>query len=222
MSDVALSAGARARLIDGARSLGVELDARDVERLARLVSLLQTWNRKINLTAVDDEIGIVERHLLDSLAVVPHIGSRASTLVDVGSGPGFPGLVLATVLPDLRVTSVESIQKKTAFQIAVRQALGLTAEVLAMRDDALVRAGRTFDVAISRATFEPSEWLRHAVPLVRPEGRVIAMLTADAPPLDAPPELTLMPRVSYEIAGVRRVLQLAVRNDVPRGTDASG
>lgn len=207
----------RRRLVDGAAALGVGLDDSIVSQLAELISLLQTWNRKINLTAVEDELGIIERHLLDSIAVVPHV-REASTLVDVGSGPGFPGLVIATVLPGVRVTSVESIHKKTAFQLAVRHALGLTVEVLPQRDEALVKAGRQFDVAISRATFEPSEWLRHAVPLVRPNGLVIAMLTADAPSLDAPPGLTLLPRVSYEIGGVRRALQPAQRTDVPRGT----
>jgi len=207
----------RQRLVDGAVALGVVLDDATVSRLAKLISLLQTWNRKINLTAVEDELGIIERHLLDSIAVVTHVRD-ASTLVDVGSGPGFPGLVIATLLPQLRVTSVESIHKKTAFQLAVRHALGLTVEVLPQRDDVLVKAGRQFDVAVSRATFEPSEWLRHAVPLVRPSGLVIAMLTADAPPLDAPPQLALLPRVSYEIGDVRRALQLARRTDVPRGT----
>lgn len=213
-----LSEYGRTRLMDGARSLGVDLAERDIDRLAELLSLLQTWNRKINLTAVDDELGIIDRHLLDSLAVVPHVGG-ASTLVDVGSGPGFPGLVIATMCPALRVTSVESIHKKTAFQLAVRQALGLSSvEVLPVRDDAVVRAGRTFEVAVSRATFEPSEWLRHAVPLVGPGGLVIAMLTGDAAPLESPPELELLPRVSYEIGGVQRALQLA-RRAVPRGTD---
>lgn len=214
-----LSEGGRARLVDGARALGVELDGSVVDRLAVLVSLLRTWNRKINLTAIEDERGIIERHLLDSIAVVPLVrDAAASTLVDVGSGAGFPGLVIATLLPELRVTSVESIHKKTAFQLAVRQELGLTVEVLAQRDEALVRAGRRFDIAVSRATFEPSVWLRHAVPLVRPEGLVIAMVTADAAPLDAPQELVLLPRVSYEIGGVQRALQPARRRTVPRGT----
>ncbi|MCA1665418.1 MAG: class I SAM-dependent methyltransferase, partial [Myxococcales bacterium] len=86
------------RLTSGARALGVTLDGAQVDKLADYLTLLQTWNRKINLTAITEERAVVELHFLDSLAVAPLVRSCA-TLIDVGSGAGFPGAVLAIALP---------------------------------------------------------------------------------------------------------------------------
>lgn len=163
-------------LVAGAARLGVPLDAEATRRFDRYLELLLRWNARIKLTSVTDPAEVVERHFLDSLAIVPELGD-AATLVDVGAGAGFPGLVTAIVRPGLRVTAVESIQKKCAFLEAVKRELGLSGvEVIPDRMEALVRSGRQFDVAVSRATFAPAEWVVRGTPLVAPGGRLIAMV----------------------------------------------
>jgi 16S rRNA (guanine527-N7)-methyltransferase len=192
-------------LREGSARLGVGLDDTQVAKLERYLELLLTWNRKINLTAVTEPEKIVERHFLDSLAVAPHLGP-ARTLLDAGAGAGFPGVVLAIARPDLRVTAVESIQKKAAFLETLRRELAPNVEVIAGRLEALPN-DRLFDVAVSRATWDPPEWVERGAPHVAPGGILIAMQTCDQPPLIAPPGFTVT-QVEYEIAGVERRLAL--------------
>jgi 16S rRNA (guanine527-N7)-methyltransferase len=158
------------------------------DALDRYLALLTTWNRRINLTGVRDPDEIRRKHFDDSLAVVGHLPAEAGRLVDVGSGAGFPGAVLALARPDLEVTLVESNQKKAAFLRALVRELSL-ANVLveAERIEALrEREGfQPFDVAISRATFAVPEWLELGSSLVVPGGLVIAMEGAELNDLPA-------------------------------------
>ena len=109
-----MDAKIQAALEAGAQQLGVTLDSTHLARFDRYLDALLRWNTHIKLTSVTAPADVVEKHVLDSLAVVPALGS-ARELVDIGSGAGFPGLVVAAVRPEIRVTVVESIQKKAAF-----------------------------------------------------------------------------------------------------------
>ena len=95
----------------GARALGVELPGPARERLERYADRLLAWNRKVNLTAITDPAGLAEKHLVDSLALVPEVAG-AATLLDVGSGAGLPGIPLAIALPSLEVTCCDTVAKK--------------------------------------------------------------------------------------------------------------
>ena len=163
----------------GAESLGVELDRAAIERLVGYLGLLGKWSRRINLVAGGTERDWVERHLVDSLAVLPHLRADDGRLIDVGSGAGLPGAVLAMARPALSVTSLEPIHKKHAFQSAVKRELGLVNfEPLAERVEqhlARTAATRDYDVAVSRATFAVEQWLERGAELVRAGGRVLAM-----------------------------------------------
>jgi 16S rRNA (guanine527-N7)-methyltransferase len=146
-------------------------------RLDRFVALLERWNRSIQLVATRDAAEIFARHVVDSLAALPHLppGTR---LVDVGSGGGFPGAVLALASPRLEVTALEPVHKKHAFLNSIRRDMGLPGfRPLAERDDAHRR--RTdfvpYDAAISRAAFPVGEWLERGLSLVRPGGIVLGM-----------------------------------------------
>lgn len=154
---------------------GVALDDRAVGRLARFEALLERWNRRINLTRLRSPEEVLVGHFLDSLAVVPHLGS-ARSLIDVGAGAGFPGMVLAVARPDLAVTLVESVGKKAAFLEALQRELGLEVEVIPRRVEEVIASGRRFDVAVSRATFEASVWVTVGRRLVHSGGLVVAML----------------------------------------------
>jgi 16S rRNA (guanine527-N7)-methyltransferase len=200
-----VDAATKTRLGQGAAAIGTALDPSALERLARYFDLLLQWNRKINLTAITDPAQVVDRHFVDSLAVAPLLGG-AQTLVDVGSGGGFPGAVLAVLRPDLRVTAVDSVRKKVAFLETLRMELAPNLEPIATRHDDLIRAGRTFDAAVSRATWDPVEWVRQGAALVRPGGLLIAMQTTDQTRPDAPPGFTAEPVLTYRIENVPRHL----------------
>lgn len=191
------------RLVEGAATLGVTLDDAQVRRFEEYLRLLQTWNRKINLTAITADAEVVELHFLDSLAAAPLVRDY-QTMVDVGCGAGFPGAVLALVLPNLRVTCVDGVAKKIAFLQTLKRTVVPNLDPKHMRDDALKES---FDVAVSRATWDPPVWLKHGQRLVSPGGRLLAMQTGDAPVLEPPPDFEREQPIEYQVGGARRRLQ---------------
>lgn len=138
------------RLDQGFAELGIALDAPQRDKLLALVSLLHKWNRAYNLTAVRDPLTMVSRHLLDSAAIAPFVSGPS--VLDVGSGPGLPGLVLAILDPSLDVTLIDSNGKKVRFQRQAVMELGLTnvTPVQARVEDQQTLDGR-FEQVISRA-----------------------------------------------------------------------
>jgi 16S rRNA (guanine527-N7)-methyltransferase len=169
----------RTRLVEGAVALGVTLPEAAASLLLRYSAELLRWNAKVNLTAITDPAEVVEKHLLDSLAVTPEVAG-AGTLLDVGCGAGLPGLPLKVLLPELQVTLVDSVAKKIGFVKAAAAALGLQGvtavhQRLAGQPEA---EGIPRAVAvISRAFTELEVFLPLAAPyLAEPGGRVVAML----------------------------------------------
>ena len=141
-------------LIDGAATLDVALSDAAVTRLLAYLALLSKWNRVYNLTAVRDPSDMLVQHLLDSIAVVAPLRrwtrGNAARLLDVGSGAGLPGVVLAALMPELGVTCVDAVGKKAAF---IRQVAGELAlkNVLAAHARVESLADEPFDVIVSRA-----------------------------------------------------------------------
>ena len=119
----------RAALGAGAQALGLALDERQIDRLLAYLDLLLKWNRVYNLTALRDPADMLTHHVLDSLALIAplraHAGGRALRLLDVGSGGGLPGVVIAIGCPGIDVTCVDAVGKKAAFVQQVAGALGL-------------------------------------------------------------------------------------------------
>lgn len=156
-------------LEQGISELGLILPRGAEEKLRAYLALLARWNRTYNLTAIRDPEQMVTHHLLDSLAVLPHVG-ETKTMADVGSGAGLPGLVLAICRPDLNLSSVEASQKKVAFQQQVKIELGLR--------NVSIHCGRVeamkgvFDCVISRAFAELAEFVRLSGHLAK---RLLAM-----------------------------------------------
>jgi len=160
------------QLDDGLDALGITADDEQRRRLLGLVALLHKWNRAYNLTAVRDIEEMVSRHVLDSAAVLPFI--RPTTLLDVGAGPGFPGLVLAILMPELKVTLIDSNGKKVRFQRQAVMELGLdnvTAEQV--RVESFEAGG--FDQVISRAFASLADFVTLTRGLPAPGGRWLAM-----------------------------------------------
>lgn len=161
------------KLSDGIARLGFFLTDAQQHLLLDYVAMLQKWNKVYNLTAVREPENMVYQHLLDSLAVLPYIG--VGRLLDVGTGGGLPGIVLAIARPELDITLLDSNQKKTTF---LRQAcieLGLTnVKVECLRVDDFQPAA-DFDMVISRAFSELGEFVRLSARLCRPGGVLLAM-----------------------------------------------
>lgn len=165
----------RAALERGIEQLQLALGGDGVDRLMQYVALIEKWNRTYNLTAVRDPMEMVTQHLLDSLAVVPHLGG--TMLADVGSGAGLPGIPLAIARPEWRVTLNDSNQKKAAFlrQAVIELGLG-NAHVYEGRVESWRPAAR-FDVVISRAFAELGEFIAKCSHL----GTLLAAMKGAAP-----------------------------------------
>ncbi|VXC57190.1 methyltransferase, SAM-dependent methyltransferase, glucose-inhibited cell-division protein [Burkholderia sp. 8Y] len=167
-------------LDQGATELGVVLSAEQKQKLLDYVALLGKWNAVYNLTAIRDPKQMLIQHILDSLAIVPAVASRrASTVLDVGSGGGLPGIMLAIALPDVHVTLNDIVHKKTAFQSQAKAQLGLSnLSVVTGRVEALqpgVEVANKFDVIVSRAFAELADFVKLARHLVADDGCILAM-----------------------------------------------
>jgi 16S rRNA (guanine527-N7)-methyltransferase len=163
-------------LAAGMAALGLDIDDAARAKLLAYLALLEKWNRTHNLTAIREPGRMVTHHLLDALAVLPHLPQRSGLrLIDVGSGGGLPGLPLAIARPDWDVTLLDSNRKKTTFLRQVAAELGLTqvAIVTARVEDYLPEVA--FDVAISRAFAELAPFLAAARHLVHAGGSLVAM-----------------------------------------------
>jgi 16S rRNA (guanine527-N7)-methyltransferase len=158
--------------------LGLPVPEAARARLLWFLDELLRWNRKVNLTAITDPQDAVEKHLVDSLTVLPFLHS-SERLLDIGSGGGFPGIPLKLVRPELRLVSVDSAGKKIAFQRHVARQLGLpdflplAARVEDLPQQAEFQGG--FDVIVTRAFASITEFARRALPLLAPEGFLLAM-----------------------------------------------
>lgn len=163
----------RAVLVAGARKLGVSLDAAAAAALLRLLDELLRWNRAYNLTAITDRTQMLTHHLLDSLSVAPFV--QGSTLADVGTGAGFPGLPLALIAPQRRCVLMDANGKKQRFVAHAARTLGLTnVEPLRMRVEE-ARPAQPFDTVVARACAALPQLLAWVAPLCGPQTRVLAM-----------------------------------------------
>lgn len=167
------------RLDLGLGELGLHLSLRQKTALLDYVALLGKWNKTYNLTAINEPERMLTLHILDSLALTPHVAG--GSLLDVGSGAGFPGIPLALALPDLRVTVMDASQKKCGFMQQVAIELNMAnVQVVHARVEAY-QAMEKFNQITSRAFSDLAEFVRLSAHLLAPGGRWLAM--KGAPPL---------------------------------------
>jgi 16S rRNA (guanine527-N7)-methyltransferase len=160
-------------LSSGIAQLGINIAPEAQQKLLNYLALLQKWNKVYNLTAIRDPEQMVSNHLLDSLAVVPHLWP--GRWLDVGCGAGLPGVVLAIVRPDWSFTLLDSNSKKTSFVQQASIELGLNnVDVKCERIEAWQNAEK-FDGIISRAFAETSEFVNSTRHLLKNGGRWAAM-----------------------------------------------
>jgi 16S rRNA (guanine527-N7)-methyltransferase len=157
---------------------GMSLNQAQLDQFATYAAELRRWNARVNLTAITDEREIATRHFLDSLRCALSWGRAPTSLIDVGTGAGFPGLPLKILRPELRLTLVESIEKKAAFLKHIVAALGLAkVSIVVARAETVGHnpAHREqYDVAAARAVAELRVLAEYCLPLCRVGGRFLA------------------------------------------------
>lgn len=160
----------------------VTADDAAVAKLAQLLVLLQQWNRAVNLTAVKDLHDMAVLHILDSAVISPLIGSLRCkdgavpvNIADVGTGAGFPGLVLAVLNPDKQFTLIDSVGKKLAFVRAAATALKLANVRIVQGRVEELHFDTGFDLIVSRAFAPLERMVRWCLPLLSERGLFVAM-----------------------------------------------
>lgn len=167
------------KLKQGAEALGIDwLREETVDRLIWFAEELLRWNSRINLTSIRVMDDVVEKHLLDSLALVGPLG-QSERILDVGSGAGIPVIPLALTLPDRCFFSLDSVGKKINFQKHIKRQLGLkNLQIQCARIEEIKQINsdwQNFDVIVARAVAHLNELLKMVFPLLKPGGALIAM-----------------------------------------------
>ena len=175
-------------LVENTRQiLGLQLTPEQLAAFERYKKELIEWNNRFNLTAIRDESAIEIKHFLDSLTCILAFepGSLPRSLIDVGTGAGFPGIPLKLIYPHMRLTLVESIQKKAGFCQHVVELLGLRqVTVLAERAEEVGQDAKhreAYDVATARAVAPMPTLVEYLLPLVRVGGMVVMQKGENAP-----------------------------------------
>lgn len=153
--------------------MGASLSDNTIQSLVRYLTMLEKWNKAYNLTAIRDVEQMISLHLLDSLATLPYI--TGDKIIDVGTGPGLPGMVLAICYPEKRFTLLDSNGKKTRFLTQVKMELGIdNVTVENERVEKHAHQGE-YDHVISRAFASLQDMINWTLPLPSDTGNFLAM-----------------------------------------------
>jgi 16S rRNA (guanine527-N7)-methyltransferase len=217
-------------LVRWAAALGVHLDKSQLEKLSLYLRELLSWNQKINLSGITDRKDIVLKHFIDSMACTRAMGTPKKgsfSLLDIGSGAGFPGIPLKLIHPHLGVTLLEPNLKKTAFLHHIIGTLTLSdMSVVSMRLENYARQSDhpRFTYAITRAV-NLLPMMDCVLPLLKEDGRLILCRSIPLEGHEASAHLMLEREIHYELperAGMRVLSVLKPRPSVPRGTLRAG
>lgn len=209
-------------LAEGVARLGLSLPAEHLQKISAYAALLLKWNKTYNLTAVRDADGILALHLLDSLALLPHLdAANHSALLDIGSGGGLPGIPLAIARPDLAVTLLDSNSKKSAFQQQAVIELGLANVKVVNSRVELFKPAQAFPQIVSRAFSELADFVNLSRHLLAPDGRWLAMKgvfpTEELARL--PEDVTVRDAIRLSVPGVDAERHLVVLQTSTRNTE---
>nr|WP_307992720.1 16S rRNA (guanine(527)-N(7))-methyltransferase RsmG [uncultured Niameybacter sp.] len=168
------------QLIEGAKVLNVEITDKQADQLIKYKELLVEWNEKMNLTAITEDFEVITKHFLDCLTVQSSIDlTQVKTLVDVGTGAGFPGLVLKIAFPNVKITLIDSLNKRLKFLQEVIDTLGLKdIECVHSRAEDLGKNKlyrEQFEVCASRAVANLAVLSEYTLPFVKKGGYLIAL-----------------------------------------------
>lgn len=170
----------RKLLVDGANELGIALTETQVEQFMKYKALLLEWNEKMNLTAITDDFEVITKHFLDCLTVVNALDMKnVKNMIDIGTGAGFPGMVIKIAFPHIHVSLVDALKKRLTFLGTVIDELGLTKiEVVHSRAEDLGKKAdyrEGFDICASRAVANLAVLGEYTLPFVKKGGYLIAL-----------------------------------------------
>lgn len=161
------------KLVAGCAQLGLNLSSEQLEKIQHYLANLLKWNKAYNLTAIRDPGDMVIKHLLDSLTIVPHV--KGHTVLDVGTGPGLPGIPAAICDTNKQWTLIDSNGKKTRFLVQMNAELGLSnVNVVKGRIEALAQ-NQHYDIITSRAFSSLTSFVGVCLPLLKENGELLAM-----------------------------------------------
>ncbi|MBQ6907205.1 MAG: 16S rRNA (guanine(527)-N(7))-methyltransferase RsmG [Clostridia bacterium] len=162
-------------MINDFKKYGIDLTEKQLDQFAMYYDLLVSWNEKMNLTAVTDDFGIATKHFLDSGSTLL-TGFVCGKVIDVGTGAGFPGLVLKILKPEIELTLLDSLKKRLTFLECVTKELDLDAKLIHSRaeDGGHILRGQ-FDTAVSRAVANMSVLSEFTIPYVKIGGYVLSL-----------------------------------------------
>ena len=197
-----------------AQKLGVALDETALERFELLAQMLLDWNSRVNLTAITDPNEIVIKHFLDSLSPLAHIDlAKGARAIDVGCGAGFPGLPILIARPDLKLTFLDSIEKKLKFIESFLSEAKLFGETLHDRAEVIGQQAEhreQYDAAFTRAVAPLNILAEYCVPLVKIGGMYVSMKGAES-------EADIgVNAVSEMGGGIEKIISLKLPNDDSR------
>ena len=165
-------------LMAGGKELGLAIGDKALSSFLSYLKELKEWNKKINLTAITDDKDIIIRHFLDSLTLVSFLSGK-ETLLDIGSGAGFPGIPLNIVIPDLKITLMDSVNKKVIFMRHIIRTIGLknieAVQARAEDKETITKFAACFDVVTSRAFAGLGSFLDIALPYAKKGGALISV-----------------------------------------------
>ena len=171
------------KMQEKSKDLGVRFLVEQTEQFFEYMNLLIEWNEKINLTAITDPEEIILKHFIDSITILKDIPDN-SKIVDVGTGAGFPGIPLSIMNPTLKITLVDSLNKRLIFLQEVVNKLQLkNIEIVHARAEEFGQNKKyreNFDIATSRAVANLATLSEYLIPLVKVGGKVISMKAAEA------------------------------------------
>ena len=159
---------------EGIAAMHLDVSPSQQDKLMDYLALMFKWNAVYNLTSLRDPMQMVTHHLLDSLAAVPAF-AKAHNVLDVGSGGGLPGIVLAIVRPDMKVSMIDTVHKKTAFLTQVKAELSLANVTVYTARVEQLQVSDKFDVITSRAFADLSDFVNWSSHLLADGGRYIAL-----------------------------------------------
>lgn len=172
------------KIVPKCGEFGLDLDETAVKRLNAYGNLLLEWNEKMNLTAITDPGDVLYKHFYDCLLFFKNVEVKKNAkVIDVGTGAGFPGMVLKIARPDIELTLLDGLNKRLTFLNAVLQELGLSAETVHLRAE---EGGKNpdyrekYDIACARAVANLPVLAEYCVPFVKKEGLFVAMKGASA------------------------------------------
>ena len=188
----------RAKLASGAAALGIEIDDSAQHALLSYLALLKRWNKVYNLTAIKGDENMLTRHLLDSLSVVSAL--QGSSVIDIGSGAGLPGVPVAIAMPDMQVTLLDSNAKRCRFLRQVQAQLKLVNLSVVQKRAEEYQPAEKFDNLLSRAFSSLQVFISSSAHLLAEGGQFIAMKGA------WPGDESVQPANAYRINEVVKIM----------------